>query len=88
MVPSGDSAENKTQVLHKYLNFQKVTLGQKIRNLYEFILENSEDPEKMDAIELTEVNLEEFEFTFDDLTLAQLMIQDDSNPNFYNIETV
>ena len=51
-------------------------------------MENSEDIEKMDAKELTEVNLEEFEYFFDDLSLAQLMIQDDSNPNFYNIETV
>ena len=88
MVPSENSDENKTQILHKYIDFQLVTLGQKIRNIYEFIVENSEDFEKMDAKELTEVNLEEFEYFFDDLSLAQLMIQDDSNPNFYNIETV
>ena len=85
MVPSSESAENNVQVQHKYVNFQKVSLGQKIRCLYDFILHNAED---VDINTLTKFNLEEFEYIFDDLSLAQLMMQDESNSDFYNLDTV
>ena len=33
-----ESNESVIQVQHKYVNFQKVSLGDKIRSLYEFIV--------------------------------------------------
>ena len=80
--------ENVIQVQHKFVDFQKVSLGQKIRNLYEFIVANSEAIEEMDTDQLTKFNLEPFRYTFDHLSLAQMMHQEEANPNFYNLETV
>ena len=76
--------ENHIQVQHKYVDFQKVSLGQKIRDIYDFILDNCEDN---DTSQLTNFNLEEFEYTFDDLTLAQMMHQEDCNRDFYDRDT-
>ena len=78
--------ENHIQVQHKYVDFQKVSLGQKIRDIYDYILDNCEEND--DTSLLTNFNLEDFEYTFDDLSLAQLIIQEESNSNFYNLDIV
>ena len=62
-----------------------MSLGQKIRDIYEFI--SYQIPEGS-ADELTKFNLDDFEYIFDDLSLAQLMIQEESNSCFYNLDTV
>ena len=66
------------------MDFQKVSLGEKIRSLYEFINENSEDN---DVEQLTKFDFKGFEYTFDDLTLAQMMLQEDCNRDFYDRDT-
>ena len=66
------------------MDFQRVSLGEKIRSLYEFINENSEDN---DVEQLTKFDFKGFEYTFDDLTLAQMMHQEDCNRDFYDLDT-
>ena len=81
--------ENVIQVQHKFVDFQKVSLGQKIRNLYQFIIENSEEAmEDMNTDKLANSNLETYCYTFDHLSLAQMMHQEEANTQFYNLETV
>ena len=69
------------------MDFQKVSLGEKIRSIYEFINENSEGIENDDTDQLTKFDFKGFEYTFDDLTLAQMMHQEDCNREFYDQDT-
>lgn len=50
-----------------------MSLGEKIRSIYEFVLEEVGGEDDMDVNQLTKCSMEEFDYIFDDLVLAQMM---------------
>ena len=59
------------------MDFQKVTFGEKIKRILEFV-------EKEQGSE----SLKGFNYTFNDLKLAEMMLQEeDSNREFYQFDT-
>ena len=50
------------------VDFQKIALGEKIRQIYEFARESHEDEEDLNA--LTSCDMAEFDYVFDDLAIA------------------
>lgn len=75
-----------------------MSLGEKIRQIYATILEdnpmkrdkdkNIERDKDKDIEFLTQASLKDFEYKFDDLKLAQLMMEGDKNREFYDLATV
>ena len=62
--------DDKVEVRHKVVDFQRVSLGEKIRQIYATILENNPTKKNLDIEFLTQTSLKDFEYTFDDLKLA------------------
>lgn len=74
----------KIEVRHQCVDFQKVTLGEKIRQIYMFI----DLKEDCDVAIHDHFCLSNFQFEFDDLYLATMMHVGDKNKEFYALETV
>ena len=68
------AAEKKFEVKHKVVDFQKVTLGEKIRQIYSLIEGKNRDVEEMGTEDLNRTSLEDFDYTFNNLRLAQMML--------------
>lgn len=79
--------DDKVEVRHKVVDFQKVSLGEKIRHLHEFILNCKMKSETIDIDQLCKCPLNNFEYIFDDLRLAQMMMLGAKNREFYDLET-
>ena len=83
----GDKGK-KFEVKHQVVDFQKVTLGEKIRNIYEFVLEREgADLNNLDMESMTRCSFDKFDYIFDDLILAQMMDVGEENKDFYELGT-
>ena len=69
-------------------------LGEKIRHIYQYIKETKKKDDKdcgeyedEDLSDLVITELKEFDYSFDDLKLAQMMLHMDKNREFYSLDT-
>ena len=51
------------------------------------MLEESSNEVGMDVTQLTKCKMEDFDYVFDELAVAQMMFQDESNRELYDLET-
>lgn len=51
------------------------------------MLEETGDEDHEDVDQLTKCKMEDFDYVFDDLVLAQMMYQEERNREFYDLET-
>ena len=68
----------KYEVLSKLIDFRKVIVGDKIKSLYNFVSESQGDQEdEADNFEkLTQTSLDQFNYQFTNLKLAEMMYHD------------
>lgn len=80
--------ENKAriEVKHKFIDFQSIQLGEKIRKLNDYIDDQFDDDDQISENEILNANLDDFKYVLDDLSIAEMMIQSEQNSEFYELE--
>lgn len=78
------NAQQQFEVKHKCIDFQNVQLGEKLRKLQQFIDEDQDA--EVEEHEIISCKLDDFKYSLDDLQLAQMMMQNDNNIDFYALE--
>lgn len=78
--------KSRIEVKHKFIDFQQVQLGEKIKKLNEFIDDQFNQDLEITEDEIINCKLDDFKFILDDLSIAQMMLQSEVNSEFYELE--